>query len=93
MGAILWPMISWLLRGVVIKSVLFAALFAVLSMLIPFLLSYLLGITPQTVQDGLGSMSSSTLYFFKAFGLDVGIPVVLSAHATRFLIRRIPFIG
>lgn len=85
---------SWLIRGSVVKIIIISAIFWLLSYLTPWLLSYLapwLGVDSLTAS--FSSIPASVWFFLDFFALDVGIPLIISAYVTRFLIRRIPVIG
>jgi len=41
----------------------------------------------------LGNVSSGVWYFADAFAITYGLPAVVSAYTTRFIIRRIPFLN
>ena len=52
------------------------------------------GMSPVTgLQSALSGIPEGILYFLGVFKLDVGIPLILGAMLTKFLIRRIPIIG
>lgn len=94
MLAILWPMVSWIFRGVVVKFVVLTAIFAVMAILIPYAITLIgpyLGVTSLT--NAFGGVDSGVWYFLDIFALDYGIPLLIAAGVTRFLIRRLPIIG
>lgn len=94
MQALLWPIVSWLLREVIVKFVLFAAIFLLLQLFMPVLISYLAGLaTRQQINESISSLPAAMLYFGALLRLDVGIPAIISAYVARFLIRRLPVIG
>jgi hypothetical protein len=94
MLAILAPLVSWIFRGVVIKFVIFTGLFAVMALLIPRIISWILPfITPASLTSAFSSISPAMWWFIDMFQLDVGLPLLISAVVTRFLIRRLPVIG
>lgn len=94
MQAILWPIVSWIFREVVVKFVIFTALFALLAFLIP---KAILIVSPWVNSSGLTSafsgLGSGVWFFLDFFQLGFGVPLLLSAAVTRFLIRRMPVIG
>lgn len=75
----------------VIKFVVFVALFVVTTGVTTYVISLIPD--PGGIRQGIASLGSGVLYFVEFFGLDVGINAVLSAYATRFIIRRIPLMG
>ena len=85
---------NWLIRGVVIKIIVMAAIFWAVSGLTPWLLSHLtpwLGV--GSLDSAFSAIPSSVWFFLDFMALDVGIPLIIAAYVTRFLIRRIPVIG
>lgn len=94
MQFILWPIVTWIFREVVIKFVIFAALFAVVAFLVPKAIGYLGGfIGTSGLSAVFGAIPSGVWYFLDMFQLDYGLPLVISASVARFLIRRLPVIG
>lgn len=86
--------LAWLVRGAVVKFLVMAALFFIVYEFTPVLLSYLsnwLGISALT--SSFSSIPSSVWFFLDFMALDYGVPLLISAYVTRFLIRRIPIIG
>jgi hypothetical protein len=92
--AILWPIVSWIFREVVIKFVILGALFVVVAELMPIVIGWITPFVSTTALNGAFALiPSSGWYFFDLFKLDVGFPLLISAAVYRFLIRRIPLIG
>ena len=94
MQAILWPIVSWLLREVVLKFVVVGVVFEVVTLLVPYVVGYLAPWVSTSALNGAFSALPGGVWW----GLDLlaagyGIPLVISAFIARFLIRRIPFIG
>lgn len=74
-----------------IKFLILVGLALIFDVLLDILFSFLPAwLNPQNIlsqiPDGMG-------YFLNLAALDIGFPLMMSAVATRFLIRRIPFIG
>lgn len=94
MLAFLWPLVSWIFRGVVVKFVVLTAVYGVLAILIPKAIDL---IAPQIGVSGLttafSGLDAGTWFFLDFFALDVGIPALISAYVARFLVRRLPLIG
>ncbi len=94
MQAVLWPMVTWIFREIVIKFLVFTALFVVLAFLIPKAIAM---VTPWIGTGGLssafGGLGAGVWFFLDFFQLAYGVPLVISAFVTRFLIRRLPVIG
>lgn len=94
MQALLWPIISWLLREVVLKFVVLGAIFLVLTVVVPMAVGYLgpwLG--TSSLSSAFSGLSSGVWFFLDFFNLGFGVPLIISALVTRFLIRRLPVIG
>ena len=94
MQQILWIVVSWLIREVIVKFIVMAGVMAVIVELLPIAL----GLTDSFTSTGYLSSLFSGLpagvwWFLDVFRLDVGVPLVISAQVARFLIRRIPFVG
>jgi hypothetical protein len=90
----LWAAVSWIFRAVVIKFVLFTALFLLLAFLAPKLVELITPwISTSSLSSAFGGLGSGVWFFLDFFQLSFGVPLLLSAYVTRFLIRRIPVIG
>jgi len=88
--------LTWIFRAAVIKFCLSIALFAVLAFLWPVLLLILdkTGfLSVSALDSALSSIPSGVMWFIGAFQFGSGLKIMLSAYATRFLIRRLPVIG
>lgn len=94
MLAIFWPMVSWIFRGVVVKFVVLTAIFAVMAIVIPYAITLIAPYTGvASLTSAFGGVDSGVWYFLDIFALDYGVPLLIAAHVTRFLIRRLPVIG
>ena len=94
MGAMLYVVLGWFIREVVLKFVILAAIFAVLVIVVPMAANQLAPFIGTTSLSGLfNAVPDSVYFFFYFFKLDVGLPLVISALVGRFLIRRLPVIG
>lgn len=82
---------AYLLRTVIIKFVVFSAIFLVVKELFSALTSILP--TSIDIQQLFDALPDSAWYFLNLFQITVGVTSVISAYFTRFIIRRIPFIG
>lgn len=94
MQALLWPLISWLLREVLLKFLIMGAVFIVVSELVPMvveLIAPFIGI--QSLDVVFSALPDAVWYFMDFARLDDGVPLLISAVVTRFLIRRIPFLN
>lgn len=93
MQALLWPVVSWIVREIVVKFIVFAALFALLSLVGPLLMGYASAWTPQKLTDAFSGLAPGVWWFLDKFALDIGVPMLLSANIAAFLIRRLPVVG
>lgn len=92
--AIFGPLVSWIFRGVVIKFVLLTGLFALMTFLVPLVAGFVAPfIGLQSLNSAFGGLGSNVWFFLDFFQLGYGVPLLISAHITRFLIRRLPVIG
>lgn len=84
-------LLGFVFRSAVIKFVLYFGLF--------FVVTEFLSILSPILPDGsglagaLGGIPAGVWYFLDLFNVSAGIPILLSAYVTRFVIRRIPLIG
>lgn len=85
--------LAFLVRSVIVKFAVFFGLFFVTTEFMQVLVSSGLLPSAGSISSPLGSMPSAVWYFLDLFNVSAGIPLVLSAYATRFIIRRIPVIG
>lgn len=94
MQLILWPILTWIFREVVIKFVIFAALFAVVAFMVPKAIA-LLGdfIGTGGLTSVFAALPPGIWYFLDIFQISYGLPLIISAWVSRFLIRRLPVIG
>lgn len=92
--AIFGPILTWLVRAVVVKFIVLTGVFAVMAIVIPMainMISPFLGINSLT--GAFSGIDAGVWWFLDFFALDSGIPLVISAYVARFLIRRLPVIG
>lgn len=83
--------LAWAFRALVIKFVVFTALYLVVYELVSVMASWLpCGASLTSAFAGIGA---GTWYFLDMFAVSVGVPLLVSAYLTRFIIRRIPVIG
>lgn len=88
-----YSVLGWVIRGVVIKFIVLGALYYVVAWIAESVLTQL-DISPLTgLQSLLNGLPGSLLYLMGVFRLDVGLPLLLGAMLTSFLIRRLPIIG
>lgn len=86
-------LVAWIFKKAIIVFILTTSIFFLIDFLSPLVLrlaaSYL-GTNPLSLTQ---TLPASVWWFASAFKIDFGLKVLFSALATRFLIRRIPFIG
>lgn len=94
MQAILWPIIQWIYREVVVKFVIFTAIFSVIAFLVPYVESLLSNFVSSSIlNSAFSSIPPGIWWFLDLFQINFGLPLVIAAFVARFLIRRLPVIG
>jgi hypothetical protein len=83
--------LGWVFRSVLVKFVIFFALYFIT---VEFT-QLLIGLLPSTnnINGAFSGITAATWYFLDLFAFSQGLPLLLSATSTRFIIRRIPVIG
>jgi hypothetical protein len=91
----LYKLGGFLVTSVVAKFLLFFGLFFVTTEFVPILFSGASSLLPATtsITNALAGLPAGVWYFLELMRIDIGLPSVISAWATRFVIRRIPLIG
>ncbi|MGB4117340.1 MAG: DUF2523 family protein [Polaromonas sp.] len=90
----IWSVVRWIFSAIIVKFFVMGAIFVVVSELTPFVLDYAGSlISPGGLNNAFSNIPSGVWFFLDFFALDIGLPLVISAHVSRFLIRRIPVIG
>lgn len=84
-------LLGFVIRSVIVKFVTFFALFFIVTEFMQVLAPLLP--TASGLTGALGGIPSSVWYFLDLFNVSAGIPILLSAWVTRFVIRRLPVIG
>lgn len=86
--------VRWLLQAGTVKLVLSSLLLGGLGLLFDLVLDLLPSwFDPSRIASAASVLPPAAWYFVDYFNLQLGLSMALAAHATRFLIRRIPFIG
>lgn len=94
LAPLLAPLVGFLLREIVVKFVVFTSIFALVAVLVPVVVGYLTPwLTGSTLTSAFSGIPGSVWFFLDAFNLGFGVPLVLSAYITRFIIRRLPVVG
>lgn len=83
--------LAFIFKSTLIKFVFFFALYFVTTEFTPILISLLPN--SNILSSALHRLPSSVAYFLNIFMIPQGISMIFSAYVTRFMIRRIPFIG
>jgi hypothetical protein len=83
--------LGWLVRTVVIKFVVFTALYMIVAELVSVMSSWLP--TGTSLTNAFAGISAASWYFLDMFAFSTGVPLIISAYLTRFIIRRVPVIG
>lgn len=91
MTSVLYGVLGFLLRSVIVKFTVFFALYFIVQEFVPLILDMVNRQLPLLAL--ISSIPDSLKYFFSIFKVIDGINIILSAFVTRFIIRRIPVIG
>ena len=77
------------------KNIMYlAVLFAVVGFLVPYVVSFIVGfLNVDALNSAFGSLPSGVWYFLNYCEVPFGLPLLISAYISRFLIRRMPVIG
>ncbi len=85
---------AWLVREVIIKASVIAGLYWLLVYLMPLVWSYVSGFVGVSGLSSLfNAVPDGVYWFLYALKFDVGLPLIISAYVSRFLIRRLPVVG
>ncbi len=94
MQAVLFAVLGWLLRQVVLKFIVIGMVYALLVIVVPMAVGYVAPfIGVSSLNSLFAQVPDSVYFFFYFFRLDVGLPLIISAFIAGFLIRRLPLIG
>jgi hypothetical protein len=99
--AFLWPLvtgalttfITWVFRKAVLVFLITTSIYFLIEFLSPMVVRLIGGYTGTNPLALLNNIPDAVWWFGSAFKIDFAIKVFFAAYATRFLIRRIPFIG
>lgn len=83
--------LGFVLRSLLVKFFVFFGLFFVVTEFMD-VIGHLMP-SGSSLSSSLGGIPSAVWYFLDLFNFSMGLPAVVSAFATRFIIRRIPLIG
>lgn len=92
--ALLAPVAGFFMRAAVIKFVVVSAIVAALAILVPLVID-LLGAAGMTaaLNSAFGGLPPGVWFFIDLFQFSYGLPVLITAYVSRFLIRRLPIVG
>lgn len=94
MSAFIAAALSWLLRGVVLKFIVMTVIFAAVEFLVPMVIGFIAPfVSGNSLTSAFGMLPAGVWYFLDFFNLSYGVPLILSAYVSRFLIRRLPVVG
>jgi hypothetical protein len=85
--------VGFVLRGVVVKFLILTAIYYVVTWIAESVLTQLDISSLTGLQTIINSLPDGLLYFMGVFRFDVGLPLILGAMLTAFIIRRLPIIG
>lgn len=92
----LFSALTWLVRSVLVKFVIFFALFFVVGEFVSVLLEYLLpsdAASASNLTAAFSAQNAGVWYFLDMFEISFGVSAVMAAYVTRFILRRVPLIG
>lgn len=94
MGAVLYGIVQFLLRQVVLKFILMGIIFEAVGQMGTILLDLVNSHVSVGILDGaVGQITGAVWWFLQLFSFSYGCPTIVGAALTRFLVRRIPVIG
>lgn len=83
--------LAFVVRSLIVKFVIYFALFFVTTEFISVITNMLP--TGSALSQAFGGIGGDVWYFLNLFNIRAGVPLILSAWVTRFIIRRLPIIG
>lgn len=83
--------LGFIFRQLVVKFVVLFSLYFVIQTFVSVLGSFLPNVS--NLNGAFGGIAAGTWWFLDLFAFSQGLPLVVTAFAYRFLIRRIPVIG
>jgi hypothetical protein len=84
-------MLGFVLRGALLKFIAFTVLFMIVTEFVKILVTMLP--TGAGLSSAFVGIGAGVWYFLDLFAVSTGVPMILAAFATRFIIRRLPVIG
>lgn len=91
---LLAPVVSFFLKASVIKFFVVSFIVAAMAVLVPLVME-LLGAASLAglLNTAFGGLAPSMWYFIDLFQFSYGLPMLITAYVSRFLIRRLPIVG
>lgn len=86
-------LLGFIFRGVVVKFVILGAIYYVIQWIAEAVLTQLDISSLDGLQTAVDALPQAVRWFLVVCKFDVGLPILLGAMLTAFLIRRLPFIG
>lgn len=83
--------LAFVMRSVIVKFAFYFALYFVTTEFLAILVAYLP--TSSALSGAFSAIPPTVWYFLDMFQIASGIPIIIGAYITRFMIRRIPIIG
>lgn len=83
-------LLGFVLRTVVFKFVIFTSIYVCFTELLPVVVSAIFPTGDAGLSGYLSALPSGVWYFLDIFQISFGLPLVLAAFCSRFIIRRIP---
>lgn len=93
LGSAIASFVGFIFRKLIIVFIITTSVYFLIEFLSPMVARFASGYFGTSPAALLSSIPAGVWWFASAFKVDFGIKVMFSALATRFLIRRIPFIG
>lgn len=91
MLSVFWTVLGWVFRSVLVKFVLYFGLFFITTEFLQEVLSLLPG--ASSLSAAFSSISPGMWWIMDMMQFGSGVPMVISAYLTRFILRRMPIIG
>ncbi|VVE52988.1 hypothetical protein PAQ31011_04836 [Pandoraea aquatica] len=92
-GFALNALLGFMFRSSVVKWATFFALWYVVTELVAAIKSSSFFPKVSTLNEAFAGIPDGVWYWLDLFAVSEGVPMVISAVAARFLIRRLPIIG
>jgi hypothetical protein len=87
----IWTALGWIFRSVLVKFVVAFGMFFIVKILAE-VISYALP-NMLNLSSLIAAVPSGVWYYASLLQLQYGLPLIVSACISRFLIRRLPIIG